>query len=108
MRARLAWSATLLALSAATAAPPRRTRCDDDGDFCVRYLTPGTYSLFIHDPDASFRRVDDVEAPAGVVDLGELTLTPARRSRSRSPSRGPRVPVTGAFPITLTAGRLAP
>ncbi len=64
------------ALAKGAGAPSRRSRCDGDGNFCVRYLTPGTYSLFIHDPDAGYRRVDDVEVPAGVVDLGELTLSP--------------------------------
>ena len=29
--------------------PSRRTRCDYDGNFCVRYLSPGTYSVLIHD-----------------------------------------------------------
>ena len=54
--------------------PAQRTRCDYHGNFCVHYLPPGTYSLFIHDPKAGFCRVDDVEVAAGVVDVGEHTL----------------------------------
>lgn len=55
--------------------PLRRARCDDDGHFCVRYLSPGTYTLFIHDPKAGYCRVDDVVVPAGVVDVGERKLS---------------------------------
>jgi hypothetical protein len=55
--------------------PPRRARCDDDGNFCVRYLSPSTYSLFIHDPHAGFCRLDDVKVPAGVVDVGERMIS---------------------------------
>ncbi len=52
----------------------RRTRCDDVGHFCVRYLSRGTYSLFINDPKIGFCRVDDIAVPAGVVNVGERTL----------------------------------
>jgi hypothetical protein len=54
--------------------PSPRTRCDDDGNFCVRYLAPGTYALFIHDPSAGYCRVDDVVVPAGVIDVGERSF----------------------------------
>ncbi len=54
---------------------PTRVRCDDDGNFCVRYLWPGTYSLFVHDPNSGFCRVENVEVPAGVVDVGERVLS---------------------------------
>ncbi len=30
--------------------PARRGCCDFDGNFCILYLSPGTYSVFIHDP----------------------------------------------------------
>jgi len=55
--------------------PARRTRCDDKGNFCVRYLSSGAHSLFINDPKRGFCRVDDVEVPAGVVDVGERALS---------------------------------
>ncbi len=63
------------ALAKAGNLPARRAYCDLSGNFCVRYLAPGTYSLFIHDPEAGFCRVDDVVVPAGVVDVGERTLS---------------------------------
>jgi hypothetical protein len=53
----------------------RRARCDNDGNFCVRYLSPGTYSLFIHDPSSGFCRVDNVEVTAGVIDVGERAIS---------------------------------
>jgi hypothetical protein len=56
--------------------PSPRARCDSDGNFCVRYLAPGTYTLFVHDPNAGYCRVDDVVVPSGVVDVGERTLDP--------------------------------
>jgi hypothetical protein len=55
--------------------PSRRTRCDGEGNFCVRYLSPGTYSLFVNDAASGFCRVDDVTVPAGVVDIGERALS---------------------------------
>jgi hypothetical protein len=54
----------------------RQARCDNDGNFCVRYLAPGAYSLFIHDPKSGYCRVDHIDVPAGVVDIGERTLSP--------------------------------
>lgn len=59
----------------------RQARCDDGGNFCVRYLSPGSYSLFIHDPKSGFCRVDDVQVPAGAVDIGERVLTPGATIR---------------------------
>ncbi len=59
--------------------PSRRTRCDDDGNFCVRYLSPGTYSVLIHDPKTGFCRVDNVQGIAGVVDIGEHVLSPGAK-----------------------------
>jgi hypothetical protein len=63
------------AVARGASAPYRRTRCDDDGTFCVRYLAPGVYTLWIHDPKAGFCRVDNVRVPAGVVDVGERVLS---------------------------------
>ncbi|MDG3008062.1 carboxypeptidase-like regulatory domain-containing protein [Paludisphaera mucosa] len=72
---------------------PRRAQCDFDGNFCVRHLAPGDYSLFFQDPNSGFRRVDDVKVPAGVIDVGELTTTPGAtifgEIRFARPSRVP-------------------
>jgi hypothetical protein len=56
-------------------APSRQACCDTSGNFCVRYLSPGTYSLFLHDPTSSFCRVDDVKVSTAVVDVGERALS---------------------------------
>lgn len=53
----------------------RQARCDDDGNFCVRYLSPGTYSVFIHDPNSGYCLVDHIEVQPGAVDIGERTLS---------------------------------
>ena len=54
---------------------PRRSRCDGEGNFCVRYLTPGHYTLRALDPAIGWpgRR-----HPVGVgaTDVGELRLKP--------------------------------
>ncbi|HEY2155814.1 MAG TPA: carboxypeptidase-like regulatory domain-containing protein, partial [Isosphaeraceae bacterium] len=63
------------------AGPTRRARCDDDGNFCLRYLTPGRYSVFIHDPRSGSCRVNGVAVPAGVVDVGEHALEPGATGR---------------------------
>ena len=81
------------AMAKGSRTPSRRTRCDDDGNFCVRYLSPGTYSLFINDPEWGFCRVDAVEMSAGVVDIGERTLSAGARVSGKiefpRPSRVP-------------------
>jgi hypothetical protein len=73
--------------------PARRAHCDFDGNFCVRYLSPGTYSLFFHDPESGYCRVDHVTVPAGVVDIGERSLSSGARLggaiRFARPSRVP-------------------
>jgi hypothetical protein len=46
-----------------------------NGSFCIRYLTPGTYSLYIHGPKSGYCRIDNVEVPAGSIDVGEQRLT---------------------------------
>jgi hypothetical protein len=53
----------------------RRAELQYNGSFCIRYLTPGTYSLFIHGPKSGYCRIDNVNVPAGTVDVGEQKLT---------------------------------
>ncbi len=86
--------------------PSRWTRCDPDGNFCVRYLSPGTYSLVIHDPISGFGRLDNVEVPAGVVNVAERTLTPGATIRGAihfpRPSRVPdEVVAVGPSGVTV-------
>ena len=84
----------------------RRARCDDDGNFCVRCLSPGTYTLFIHNPQSGFCRVGDVDVPAGVIDVGERTLSGGATVRGLIEFAGPsRVPdevvATDVFGVTV-------
>jgi hypothetical protein len=89
-------------------ASSRRARCDDDGSFCVRYLSPGTYSLLIHDPKSGFCRVDDIEVRAGAVDVGECTLSPGAtvsgEIRFERPSRVP-YEVVAVDPVGVSVHR---
>ena len=55
---------------------PRRTRCDGDGNFCVRYLTPGHYAIYALDPKIGWDRVEDVAVDVGAVDIGDLRMRP--------------------------------
>ena len=53
--------------------PLRRTRCDGEGYFCMPFLDPGTYTLFVRsDDDGSWCRVDNVRVASDVKDIGEL------------------------------------
>jgi hypothetical protein len=86
--------------------PSRRTRCDDQGNFCVRYLSPGIYSLFIHDPNSGFCRVDDVEVTANAVDVGGRVLSAGATVNGAihfaRPSRVPEeVVATGPSGVTV-------
>ncbi len=56
--------------------PPRRSRSDGDGNFCVRYLTPGHYTLRALDPAIGWDQVDDVAVEVGATDVGELRPKP--------------------------------
>ena len=93
----------------------RRARCDEDGNFCVRYLDPGNYTLFAHDPKAGWARVENVIVASNVTDVGERQLSPGATIRGslsfRRPCRLPDLVVavdsTGAslrFPITWRSG----
>ena len=73
-------SVDVFAIAKASGTLPRKAHCDLDGNFCLRYLQPGVYLLFIHDPKVGFCKVDDVEVAAGVVDVGERVFQPGRRS----------------------------
>jgi hypothetical protein len=56
--------------------PVRRTRCDAEGHFCVRYLDPGDYTLFAHDSKAGWSRVENVSVASNTTDIGERRLAP--------------------------------
>ena len=57
--------------------PVRRARCDAEGHFCVRYLDPGDYTLFAHDPKAG-------------LGPGRRCQGRVERDRHRRASPGPR------------------
>ncbi|HNQ23759.1 MAG TPA: carboxypeptidase-like regulatory domain-containing protein [Phycisphaerae bacterium] len=54
---------------------PRRARCDDDGDFCVRYLPPGEYVLYGHEDANGCCRLPVVPVSDDITDVGEHQLT---------------------------------
>ena len=54
----------------------RRTRCDSSGNFCVRYLAPGGYTLFAHDVKNGWARVENVTVASNVTDVGDRRLAP--------------------------------
>ncbi|APW61612.1 carboxypeptidase-like regulatory domain-containing protein [Paludisphaera borealis] len=56
--------------------PARRARADTDGNFCVRYLDPGDYTVFAHDPKAGWLRVENVAVASNAVDVGGHRLAP--------------------------------
>jgi hypothetical protein len=93
----------------------RRARCDTQGNFCVRYLDPGNYTLFAHDPKASWARVENVVVASNVTDVGEHRLSPGTTIRGavsfHRPCRLPNLVIAvdsaGAslrFPITARSG----
>lgn len=88
--------------------PSRRSRCDGDGNFCVRYLAPGRYTLRALDPALGWARVDDVAVGVGATDVGELRMqsggTLAASIAFRRPGPVPdEVVATDAAGIALTA-----
>jgi hypothetical protein len=85
--------------------PSRRAFCDFNGHFCLRYLAPGTYTLFANHPVTGFCRVDRVTVAAGAVDVGEHGLSPGATARVAirfaRPSRLPGA-VTAVGPAGVT------
>ncbi len=54
----------------------RRARCDAIGNFRVRYLDPGTYTLVAYYPKEGWCRVDDIKVSSNETDVGERRLAP--------------------------------
>jgi hypothetical protein len=69
--------------------PTRRTRCDDGGNYCVRYLDPGTYMLFAHCSKGGWSYVENVKVASNVTDVGERRLTPGGTVRGSISFRRP-------------------
>jgi hypothetical protein len=97
----------VIAVSRPDGATIRRGRCDDKGNYCVRYLDPGSYTVFIRDPTKGFCRVEDVRVPAGAIDLGERRLSPGATVHGTIAFRRPcpmpgQVIATGPSGETLT------
>ncbi|MCX6879655.1 MAG: carboxypeptidase-like regulatory domain-containing protein, partial [Verrucomicrobia bacterium] len=56
---------------------PRYAYCDDTGNFCLRYLSPGQYTICLHDDDAGYSRVEHVAlAEAATIAVKPQTLGP--------------------------------
>jgi hypothetical protein len=69
--------------------PTRRTRCDYSGNYCVRYLDPGTYTLFAHFSKGGWSHVENVKVASNVTDVGERRLTPGGTVRGSISFRRP-------------------
>jgi hypothetical protein len=48
----------------------RHAQCDDDGNFCLRYLPADTYQILAHDPDAGWCSLPDANVNDDSLDLG--------------------------------------
>ncbi|QEH39121.1 hypothetical protein OJF2_77330 [Aquisphaera giovannonii] len=71
------WPVEVTAVAAENRGASRQARCDGKGNFCIRYLPPGAYTLFIRDPTSGrFARVEDVQVRDNAVDIGERQLEP--------------------------------
>ena len=47
---------------------------DSSGNYCVRYLHSGIYTLFARFSDEGWARVDNIKVASNVTDLGERPL----------------------------------
>ncbi|MFI5458726.1 MAG: hypothetical protein ACHRXM_25130 [Isosphaerales bacterium] len=86
--------------------PTRRTRCDTNGNYCVRYLDPGTYTLFAHFPKGSWSRVDNLTVASDATDVGERPLSRGGTIRGSISFRRPcpvpdEVVATGPSQVSL-------
>ena len=84
----------------------RRARCDSEGHFCVRYLEPGDYTLFAHDPKLGWA-LEDVSVKSDVTDIGEHRLDAGGTMRGtisfgRPSIRPDQVVATGPSGVSLT------
>jgi hypothetical protein len=79
----------IIAVPGAGQGPIRRTSCDDEGNYCLRYLHPGLYTLFARFADEGWARVDNIKVASNVTDLGERPLTRGEQYAVPSPSAGP-------------------
>ncbi len=89
----------------------RRTRCNIDGNFCVRYLDAGTYTLFAHFPKGSWCRVDNLTVASNVIDIGERRLVGGATVRGSISFRRPCPPpdevmATGPSQVSLEPFKL--
>jgi hypothetical protein len=63
----------------------RHARCDDKGNFCVRYLPPDDYVLFAHDDDAGWCRLGEASVANNTSDIGIHKLAPGAAITGRLP-----------------------
>ncbi len=63
----------------------RHARCDNGGNFCVRYLDPDTYVLFAHDYDAGWCQIGEVAVANNISDAGHHKLVPGGTITGRLP-----------------------
>jgi hypothetical protein len=84
----------------------RRTRCDVNGTYCMRFLRPGAYTLYGYDSEGGWCRVDNVSVASNVTDAGEHRLARGGTVRGSISFRGPcpvpdRIVATGPSQVSL-------
>jgi hypothetical protein len=84
----------------------RRTRCDDTGTYCMRFLRPGAYTLYGYHSEGGWCRVDNVNVASNVTDAGEHRLARGGTVRGSISFRGPcpvpdRIVATGPSQVSL-------
>ncbi len=87
---------------------PRRARCDDEGNFCVRYLPPGKYVLYGREDANGCCRLPVVRVSDEITDVGVHPLTAGATIRGtvrmvRATQPPTAVRVTDAAGVTLEA-----
>ncbi|NLE38769.1 MAG: hypothetical protein GX621_12160 [Pirellulaceae bacterium] len=65
----------------------RHARCDDKGNFCVRYLDDDEYMLFAHDYDAGWCRLPDTKINKNTIDVGSHAMAPGGTIVGKTPPR---------------------
>ena len=63
----------------------RYTRCDDQGNFCARYLNKGDYVLYAHDLKAGWAYLGEAAVRNSVVDLGRGKLAAGASLKGQLP-----------------------
>lgn len=65
----------ITAIEADGAMPPQYGVCDEEGQFCLYFLRPGKYTVWVHSPQRGWARLDGLVVSNSVCDAGVVRLT---------------------------------